>query len=141
MLEVRKKENVLTYLLLTLMGLAILLICSLFQKAEVPFQGEYAYSSFLRYHLTLPAWVLFCITGVVIGYFSNFNFGIKELNFLSISTYINHGSNSLSRYNLIPFEFGMYFSLCLSGIAAVYLGRLIFTQTSKSKKIKTSKFM
>jgi hypothetical protein len=136
MLEVKKKGYILGYLFLALMGVAILLFCSLFQKMEIPFQGEYAYSSFLKYHLTLPAWVLFCIAGVAIGYFSNLNpwYAGLSLFFVFPLTSMVEATVYRGSHNLIPFEFGMYFLYALPSIAAVYVGRFIFTQISQSKK-------
>lgn len=122
-----KTSKRIIYPILILIGVLIILLCSLIQHVPVPIKGEYYYSSFLRNNYTLLSNICFFITGFLGGYYYKLNpwySGIcLFLIFPSISiieAVVYKGS-----HNLIPFEFVFHFLMALPTVIAVYLGGFV----------------
>jgi hypothetical protein len=124
------------YFLLTLIGLGIIVCCSLFQHiATVP--GEYHYSHFLmKNYLTIPTATIFFLVSIAIGYYWRLNPWLSGfcLFFILPLTSIIEGSVYRGSHNLIPFEFIIFFIFSLPAVIGVYIGRISFKQIAKRKR-------
>ncbi len=124
------------YFLLMLIGLGIIVCCSLFQHiATVP--GEYHYSLFLgKNYLTIPAATIFFIVSIAIGYYWRLNPWLSGfcLFFILPLTSIVEASVYTGSHNLIPIEFISFFIFSLPSVIGVYIGKITFKQISKRKR-------
>jgi hypothetical protein len=129
----QKIPRAIKYFLLTLIGLGIIVCCSLFQHiASVP--GEYHYSLFLRNnYFTIPAATIFFIVSIAIGYYWRLNPWLSGLClfFIFPLTSIIEGNVYRGSHNLIPFEFIGFFIFSLPSVIGVYIGRITFKQKPK----------
>jgi len=133
--DILKMSKRFKYLLLIVVGLSIILCCSLFQHVT-PVKGEYHYSLFLRgNYLTIPAVTIFFIVGLGVGYFWNLNpwFAGFCLFFIFPLTSIIEGIVYWGSHNLIPFEFIFFFCFAIPSIVAVYIGKFLFKQVARRK--------
>ena len=123
------------YFSLMLIGLGIIVCCSLFQHiATVP--GEYHYSHFLmKNYLTIPAATIFFIVSVAIGYYWRLNPWLSGLClfFILPLTSVIEASVYRGSHNLIPFEFIGFFIFSLPSVIGVYIGRN-YKQIAKRKR-------
>lgn len=124
------------YFFLVIIGLLIILLCSLFQDVPAPTRGEYYYSTFLRHNYTLLARALFIITGFVAGYVYKLNpwlVGICLILIFPITSIIE-GTIYPGSHNLIPIEFAFHLWSALPSIIAAFVGRFMPTQIAKRKE-------
>jgi hypothetical protein len=110
---------------LALLGVAILVLCSLIQSTEAPQQGEYYYSSFIRNNYTLLSNIIFVITAFVIGYYTDLHPLVAGLCLFLVFpiTSIVEGIIYKGSHNLIPFEFVMHLIMALPTVLAGYVGK------------------
>ncbi len=127
------------YPVLVIIGLMIILLCSLIQNVPPPGKGEYYYSSFLRKNFTLLSNVLFLVTGLVVGYLSKLNPWYSGICLFLVFpvTSIIEATVYKGSHNLIPFELIIYFLMAIPTVIAVYIGRFIRRKV-ESKKGKHS---
>ncbi len=121
------------YFLLVLIGLGIIVCCSLFQHIPTV-TGEYHYSDFLsKNYLTIPAITIFFIVSIAIGYYWRLNPWLSGLClfFIFPLTSIIEGNVYRGSHNLIPFEFIGFFIFSLPSVIGVYIGRITFKQKPK----------
>lgn len=130
-----KTSKPVKYLLLIVVGLSIILCCSLFQHVT-PVEGEYHYSEFLRGNYpTIPSVTTFIIVGLGVGYFWKLNPWLVGfcLFFIFPLTSIIESTVYKGSHNLIPFEFVVFFLFALPSIGAVYIGKFLFKQVARRK--------
>jgi hypothetical protein len=123
------------YFLLTLIGLGIIVCCSLFQHIATV-AGEYHYSHFLmKNYLTIPTATIFFLVSIAIGYYWRLNPWLSGLCFFFIFplTSIIEETVYVGSHNLIPFEFIGFFIFSLPAVVGVYLGRLLFNKYQNEK--------
>lgn len=123
------------YFLLTLIGLGIIVCCSLFQHTDTVL-GEYHYSHFLsKNYLTIPTVTIFFIVSIAIGYYWRLNPWLSGLCLLFILplTSIMEASVYTGSHNLIPFEFISFFVFSLPAVIGVYIGKITYKQIAKRK--------
>lgn len=131
---------VLKYILLIVVGVALIFFASVLQTVTAPKPGEYYYSDFLRNNYTLLAGILFFIAGILIGYFLQLNpwlAGIALIAALPLASFYEAAVNKGS-HNLIPLELIIYFLFSVPAIAGVYAGKY-FAKRKKPAEQKTSK--
>ncbi len=132
----------LMYLFLVIVGILIILLCSMVQHVPAPTKGEYYYSTFFRNNYTLLAKALFFITGILVGYFYQLNpwYSGIGLNLIFPLTSILEGTVYKGSHNLIPIEFAFQLWFALPAVIAVYIGRFIYKQFLKRKeKVESNK--
>jgi hypothetical protein len=124
------------YFLLVLIGLGIIVCCSLFQHIPTV-TGEYHYSNFVdKNYLTIPAATIFFIVSIAIGYYWRLNPWLSGLClfFIFPLTSIIEATVYQGSHNLIPFEFISFFVFSLPSVIGVYIGRITFKQKAKRKR-------
>ncbi len=127
---------VLKYILLIVVGVALIFVASMLQTVTAPKPGEYYYSDFLRNNYTLLAGCLFFGTGVLIGFFLKLNpwlAGIALVAALPLASFYE-ASVYKGSHNLIPFELIIYFLFSVPAVAGVYLGRYFLRFRTKQNK-------
>ncbi|WP_157580687.1 hypothetical protein [Segetibacter koreensis] len=130
-----KTSKWIIYLILIIIGVIIILLCSIIQNVSVPVKGEYYYSSFLRNNYTLLSNVYFFITGFLLGYYYKLNpwyCGICLFLIFPLTSIIE-GVVFKGSHNLIPFEFVFHFLMALPTVIAVYIGRFVNRKVAKRK--------
>jgi hypothetical protein len=134
--NIQKKPKIFQYLLLPVIGLLVILVCSIVQHGEAPSQGEYYYSSFLRNNYTLTAGIIFFIIGLAVGYYLNLNPWLSGLGLVLIFpvTSLAEAIMYKGSHNLIPFELAVHFLYALASIIAVFTGRFIYGLVTKGKE-------
>jgi hypothetical protein len=103
----------LQYFSLVVIGLVIILLCSLMQHVPAPRRGEGYYTFFLMNNFTVLPKALFVIIGFVAGYVYRLTpwlVGIC-LIFIFPLTSIIEAIVYKGSHNLIPFEFASHFGL------------------------------
>jgi hypothetical protein len=134
-----KIPTIFKYLLLIVVGLIIILCCSLFQHS-IPVAGEYHYSSLLRNNFSILAKIIFFIISFGIGYYWNLNPWLTGICLFLIFplTSVVEGTVYKGSHNLIPFEFVIHFIYAIPSIITVFIGRFIYIRVEKRKeKIKS----
>ena len=123
------------YPVIIIIGILIILLCSLIQHVPAPEDGEYYYSSFLTNNYTLLSNVFFFITGLLGGYYFKLNpWGLALCLFLIFPlTSLIEGAVYRGSHNLIPFELAYQFVMTLPTVAAAYIGRFANTKLEKRK--------
>jgi hypothetical protein len=126
--------NLLQFILLTIAGLLIILLCKALQHTAVPAADEYYYSNILRNNFTILAIILFVVTGFAMGYFLRYNAWFTGFGLILIFplTAITEAAVYRGSHNLIPFEMVIFFVYALPAIAAAYIGKLIAQKIKKS---------
>ena len=128
-------SNLFKYSMLTVLGLLIIFVCSLFQHVVIRLEQR-DFSHFLDYNFIKLAGIIFFILGLFIDYFSPLNpwyAGICLFLVFPLTSLIEITIDK-SSHNLIPFEFIMHFLYALPSIIAVFIGRFIFRQIAKQKE-------
>lgn len=125
--------NLLHFLLLGIIGLLIILVCSVLQHVAPPVSGEYHYSSFLKNNLTLLAIGIFSVTGFAVGYFLKFNPWFTGMGLIMIFPFTAIAEASFYRgsHNLIPFELAIYAFYSLAPVVTAYAGKLLAQKIKK----------
>jgi len=130
-----KTSKWIIYPILVIIGILIILLCSLMQHVSRPIKGEYYYSSFLRNNYTLLSNIFFFITGFFGRYYFKLNpwFSAICLFLIFPLTSIIEGGVYKGSHNLIPFEFVIHFLMALPTVLAVYIGRFVNSKVGKRK--------
>ena len=128
--------NLFKYLVLAIIGFAVILICSSFQHSQVSTTPDYYFSTFLRVNFSLTARIIFFIIGLSAGYYFHLNPWLIGLCLVSIFplTSVTEAIIYKGSHNLIPFEFAVHFIYALPGIIAGFIGRFIYKQIRKRKE-------
>jgi hypothetical protein len=123
------------YFLLVIIGVLIILLCSIMQEVPAPQKGEYFYSTFFRNNYTILAKTLFFTTGLFAGYFFQLNpwYAGICLNLIFPVTSIIESLVYRGSHNLIPIELAFHLWFALPFILAVAIGRFIYRQVEKRK--------
>ncbi|RZJ31629.1 MAG: hypothetical protein EOO48_01545 [Flavobacterium sp.] len=127
--------KILKYGMLTIIGFLIIIIGSRIQQTGSTKTGEYYYSSFLNNNYTVFTGSLFCVAGILTGYFFKLNPWLAGLALILIFPLVSFYEATVYRgsHNLIPFELVMYFLYSLPAIVGAYLGKIIANRVAIAK--------
>jgi hypothetical protein len=123
-------QRIATYVLLVVLGAALILACGKLQHVSVPAQGEYYYSGYLRNSYALITATVLLIAGLFIGLRTGLKPVISGLALIFIFplTAVYEATLYRGSHNLIPFELAVYAFFSIPAIAGALAGRFIQTR-------------
>lgn len=120
-------QRIATYVLLAVLGAALILACGKLLHVAVPAQGEYYYSGYLRNCYTAITAIVLLMAGLLIGLFNTVHplgAGIALISVFPL-TAVYEATLYRGSHNLIPFELAVYAFFSVPAIAGALAGRFI----------------
>jgi hypothetical protein len=118
------------YLLLAVIGAALIMMISFLTAAKPPAGWELYYSRIFYNGYNMMTAILFLLTGITVGLKTRLSPWLTGIALISVLPVLAIIESLVFRgsHNLIPFELIMYFLWSLPAIAGVYVGRLMYNK-------------